>query len=295
MTWGRDTDDHDAAEQLELFTAAGGTLVDTASSFAAGAAQEILGTLLPAFNGYDIVISAKSGGVPDPGRPFNNSRRWLMSDLEQTLSRLGVERVDIWLVHGFDFYTPVDETLDVLAQAVTSGRVAYVGVCDWPETWVAHAWSYLNTVHRIPLACVQAEYSLANRGAERLLLPYLAETGSSLIAWSALGRGVLTGKYRFGTPADSRAASAHLRDFVAPYLGRDTAMVVEALCAAAEGLAVSPIDVALRWLETRDNVASALLGARTSAQLRGILNGADIELPQEIILALDDVSAGTLN
>ena len=290
MTWGRDTDDHDAAEQLEMFIAAGGTFVDTASSFAGGLAQEIVGSLLASFAGHDIVVSAKSGGVADAERPFNNSRRWLLTDLAHTLQRLSVDRVDIWTVTGFDPYTPVTETLDTLAQAVTSGDAAYVGICNWPDTWVAHAVSYLQTVHRMPLACVQAEYSLVNRSAERLLIPYLDQQAVSLVAWSALGRGTLTGKYRFGTPADSRAASAHLRDFVGPYLGGDSATVVEAVCAAADGLAVSPIDVALAWLRARTSVACALLGARTSAQLRGILNGAVIDLPRELIDALDEVS-----
>ena len=294
MTWGRDTDEYEAAKQLELFLENHGSYVDSASSFGDGAGQIMLGQLLPAFAETDIFISAKSGGNRDSQRPFDNSRRKLLKCLNATLERLHIDRLDLWMLHGFDAHTPVHETLDALAWAIDAGIVSYVGLCNWPATWVAHAQTYLSQVHRVPLACVQVEYSLVNRTAENLLLPYSCATGVSVVAWSPLGRGVLSGKYRYGTPSDSRGASSHLRSFVAPYLGRQSAVIVEAVCAAAEGLGVAPIDVALAWIRTRSAVTTSLLGARTAAQLRGILEGAPIDLPIEITTALDEVSVCAL-
>ncbi|MDR3360526.1 MAG: aldo/keto reductase [Bifidobacteriaceae bacterium] len=140
------------------------------------------------------------------------------------------------------------------------------------------------------MAAVEAEYSLLNRDLERELAPAAGALGIGLLAWSPLGRGVLTGKYRHGVPADSRAASTHLSGFVAPYLNSAAAAVVEAVATAASGLGVSPLDVALAWVRSRPLVASAILGARTPAQLHTALAGADLQLPDAIVQALGEVS-----
>ena len=115
--------------------------------------------------------------------------------------------------------------------------------------------------------------------------------GAGLLAWSPIGRGVLTGKYRHGTPADSRGASPHLGGFVGEYLTVQHRHVVDAVCTAAEGLGVAPIDVAVAWVRDRPGVASVLLGSRTAAQLRGALRAEELTLPDEIRTALDEVSA----
>jgi len=132
------------------------------------------------------------------------------------------------------------------------------------------------------------------RGAEREVLPAAAALGLGVLAWSPLGRGVLTGKYRTGTPADSRAASPHLSGFVGAYLDRESRRVVDAVVTAADGLGCSPVEVALAWVRDTDGVASALVGARTAAQLRVSLESEGLELPPEIGLALAEISAPDL-
>jgi aryl-alcohol dehydrogenase-like predicted oxidoreductase len=129
------------------------------------------------------------------------------------------------------------------------------------------------------------------RGIERELRPAAHELGFGLIGWSPLGRGVLTGKYRHSVPADSRAASPHLRGFVEPYLNARAGAVVEAVVTAAEGLGRAPLEVALAWVRDRQDVASVVLGARTAAQLRGSLAAVDLVLPEAIVEALEEVSA----
>src|SRR6476660_3918139 len=138
------------------------------------------------------------------------------------------------------------------------------------------------------------EYSLLNRTIEDEVLPAAHALGLGILAWSPLGRGVLTGKYRAGTPADSRAASAHFAGFVERYLVPAADRVVTAVCTAADGLGLAPLEVALAWVRDRPGVTSALLGARTAAQLRGSLQAEDVELPAEIRAALDEVSAPAL-
>jgi aryl-alcohol dehydrogenase-like predicted oxidoreductase len=115
-----------------------------------------------------------------------------------------------------------------------------------------------------------------------------------LLPWSPLGRGVLTGKYRNGPPADSRGASEHFEAFVAPYLDERSSSIVDAVLTAADGLGVSPVAVALAWVRDRPGVVAPIVGARTAAQLQGSLAAEHVELPPEIRSALDDVSAPVL-
>jgi aryl-alcohol dehydrogenase-like predicted oxidoreductase len=144
---------------------------------------------------------------------------------------------------------------------------------------------------RAPLASVQVEYSLLNRAPEQELVPAARALGLGVLAWAPLGRGVLTGKYRTGTPADSRAASPHFGNYVGAYLEPRSAQVVEAVARAAEGLQWSPLEVALSWIRDRPGVSAAIVGARTAAQLRGSLTVDECVLPDEISAALEDVSS----
>jgi aryl-alcohol dehydrogenase-like predicted oxidoreductase len=135
------------------------------------------------------------------------------------------------------------------------------------------------------------EYSLLERGVEREVLPACAALGLGVLPWSPLGRGVLTGKYRHGRPADSRAASPHFEAFVGRYLEPRSSRIVEALVTAASGLGVAPLEVALAWVRDRPGVVAPILGARTVGQLLGALRVEEMTLPAEIARALDDVSA----
>jgi aryl-alcohol dehydrogenase-like predicted oxidoreductase len=289
LTWSRDTDEHEAAEQLRDFVDAGGTLLDTAASYADGAAEELIGDLLrTTVSRDDVVLCTKAGVRHAPGgRVVDASRGALLSSLDGSLQRLGTDHVDLWLVQTPDPRTPLAETVDALRLALDSGRARYVGLSNHAGWQTARAATLLGPGR---LAAVEVEYSLLQRGVEREVVPAAADLGVGVLAWSPLGRGVLTGKYRRAVPADSRAASAHLAGFVEPYLGREAAPVVQALITAADGLERSPLEVALGWVLGRPEVASAIVGARTAAQLRGSL-AADLRLPAAITAALDEVSA----
>jgi aryl-alcohol dehydrogenase-like predicted oxidoreductase len=295
MTWGRDTDEVDAADQLADFVEAGGNLLDTAASYGDGAAEEQIGDLLGTVaERDDVILVTKSGVGSRAGRSVvDASRRSLLNSLEGSLERLGVDGVDLWLVQTPDARTPVEETLGALALAVQSGKTRYVGLSNHPAWSMAAAAGDLRRLG-VELCAAEMEYSLLERGIEREVVPAARALGFGILAWSPLGRGVLTGKYRHSIPADSRAASAHLRGFVEPYLNSSAGAIVEAVATAAEGLGVSPLEVALAWVRGADRVASAIVGGRTAAQLRACLAGADLELPSEIAEALDEISAPEL-
>ncbi|NMF29049.1 aldo/keto reductase [Cellulosimicrobium aquatile] len=293
MTWARDTDELDAAEQLRDFVDAGGTLVDTAASYADGDAESLLGSLLGAkVDRRDVLLCTKAGVRHTPSGPVvDASRGALLDSLDDSLARLGTDHVDLFLVHAPDPRTPFTETLSALRHAVTSGRARYVGLSNHPGWATARAATLLGGTDDVGLAAVQLEYSLLQRGAEREVVPAAESLGLGLLAWSPLGRGVLTGKYRRSLPADSRGASPHLAAFVEPYLDHASSGIVEAVVTAAEGLGRAPLDVAMSWLLGRPAVASAVVGARTPAQLRTSLAATDLVLPDAVRAALDDVSA----
>lgn len=296
LTWGRDTDEHEAREQLAAFTEAGGTLVDTAAGYGDGASEELLGSLLgDVVRRDDVVIATKAGISRSRGvRETNASRGSLLSTLDASLRRLGVDHVDLWQVHTWVDDTPLEETLSALDHAVTSGRAAYVGVSNYSGWQSAQAATWQRAVPgRAPLASTQVEYSLLNRRVEAEVLPAAAALGLGVLPWSPLGRGVLTGKYRSGTPADSRAASPHFASFVGAYLDDHSSRVVEAVARAAEGLEWTTVEVALAWVRDRVGVTAPIVGARTAAQLKGALSVEQCVLPPEIVAALDDVSSPT--
>ena len=286
MTWGRDTDEHEAAEQLRDFLDAGGSLVDVGTAYGEGACEEVLGKLLGAVAPRDEIVICAKAAVPMYRTGPDLSRRSLLAALDASLTRLGVDHLDLWTLPGWSSWVPLDETLSALATAVDSGRARYAGVANLTGWQAALA---ATTRPSGPVA-VQAEYSLVQREVERELLPAAAHLGLGVIAWSPLGRGVLTGKYRNGTPADSRAASPHLASFVEPYLDRISRRIVDAVLTAAEGLGCAPLEVALAWVRDRPGVSSVLVGARTAAQLRGSLASEEIQLPGEILHALDVIS-----
>ncbi|AYG83871.1 General stress protein 69 [Streptomyces hundungensis] len=294
LTWGRDVGEQDAADLLKAFWEAGGTLIDTADVYGGGDAEYLLGQLMERLvPRRDLVIATKAGSVPDPDRRFDGSRGHLLSALDASLQRLGTDHVDLWQVHAFDCGTPLEETLQALDLAVSSGRARYAGISNFSGWQLAKAatWQLAAPGVRTRLASTQMEYSLLQRGVEREVLPAALDLGVGLLPSSPLGRGVLTGKYRHGTPADSRGASEGLSAFVAPYLDDAASRIVDAVSIAADGLATTPLQVALAWVRDRPGVVAPIVGARNAHQLAAALSVEALSLPDEICQALDDVSA----
>jgi aryl-alcohol dehydrogenase-like predicted oxidoreductase len=293
MTWGRDTDEDDAAAQLSTFLDAGGTLVDTADVYVDGESERILGRLLRDGSHRErVVLATKAVSVRGGDRRRDASRRHLLAALDASLERLQTAYVDLWQLHAYDPDTPLDETLAALDAAVSSGRARYVGISNYNGWQTAKAATWQQAwPGRAPIVSTQMEYSLLQRGIEREVLPAAMDLGVGVLPWSPLGRGVLTGKYREGTPADSRGASPQYSRFVQPYLGERADRIVGAVLAAADGLGGAPVAGARAWARDRPGVVAPIVGARTAGQLAGSLDAENVVLPAEIVAALDDVSA----
>jgi aryl-alcohol dehydrogenase-like predicted oxidoreductase len=249
----------------------------------------LIGTLFPR---DEVIIATKAGiNFSDGVRKVDASRHSLIADLDRSLSRLGTDYVDVWQVHNWDELTPLDDTLSALDYAYTTGRARYVGISNFSGWQLARAATkQQSNSMKAPLTTVQSEYSLLNRSAEYELIDASLECGLGFLAWAPLARGVLTGKYRKGVPSDSRGAAPHFAKHIEPYLDARSSKIVEAVAVAAEGLGFSPLEVALAWVRDAPGVTSALIGARTGAQLRGVLKSEEIALPDIVRTALDEIS-----
>src|SRR4051812_5809525 len=318
MTWGRDTDEHEARDQLIAFAEAGGTLVDTAAGYGDGASEELIGQLIGDVVARDEIVLATKGGISRRSgqRETYASRGRLLADLDGSLRRLGVDHVDLWQVHTWVDGVPLEETLTALDLAVASGRAAYVGISNYSGWQTAQAATWQRAVPgRTTLASTQVEYSLLNRDIELDVVPAAAALGLGILPWSPLGRGVLTGKYRSGIPSDSRGASPTYSGFVERYLdprgkavgggvaraaegvprpspgsvGRSRAPrgrgVVEGAAGAAGGLGGSTAGVARAGVRARPGVTAPIVGARPAKQLLGLLGVEELSLPAEIVAA----------
>ena len=293
MTWGRDTDEIEAADQCRAFLDAGGNFLDTAATYGDGDSERVIGGLIGTlFPRHQVIIATKTGiNFSEGVRKVDASRHAMIADLDRSLARLGTDYVDVWQVHSWDELTPLDDTLSALDYAYTTGRARYVGISNFSGWQLARAATkQQSNSMKAPLTTVQGEYSLLNRSAEYELIDASVNCGLGFLAWAPLARGVLTGKYRKGVPSDSRGAAPHFAKHIEPYLDARSSKIVEAVAVAAEGLGFSPLEVALSWVRDAPGVTSALIGARTGAQLRGVLKSEEISLPDIVRTALDEIS-----
>jgi aryl-alcohol dehydrogenase-like predicted oxidoreductase len=293
MTWGRDTDAHEAADQARAYIEAGGNFLDSANQYGNGDSERVIGGLIGTlFRREDVVISTKAGiSYESSALKSDASRPALMSALDQSLARLGTDHVDLWQVQIWDEKVPLEDSLSALDWAYTSGRARYVGISNFNGWQSARAISLQEANSaKAPIISIQNEFSLLARDVENDALECAVNLNRGFIAWSPLGRGALTGKYRNGIPADSRAATPHFAPFIEPYLNERSRRIVEAVSVAAQGLGYSPLEVALAWVRDFPGVTSAVVGARTGAQMRGILVSEEIALPEVVRSALDEIS-----
>jgi aryl-alcohol dehydrogenase-like predicted oxidoreductase len=282
MTFGRTTAEPDAFAQLDRFTEAGGTLVDTADSYGEGVSESIVGRWIasrPAHVRDTIVLATKARFPTGPGtNDVGLSRKHLARALDASLERLGVETIDLYQAHSYDPHTPIEETLRFLDDAVTAGKIHYVGLSNFT------AWQVQRTVDLAEFrnltgpSALQAQYNLLTRELEWEIMPALEANGLGLLVWSPLAGGLLTGGRALegaGLPAVRVA---------------QTEEVLGALRAVAAGRGVSPGRVALAWTAAQPAVTSVILGARTMEQLDDNLAAFDLVLDADELARLAAVS-----
>src|ERR1700758_3453895 len=298
MTFGVETDDPGAQAQLDRFVAAGGTLVDTADVYGDGRSEEIIGRWLasrPAGVTEPVVLATK-GRFPldDSPNGAGLSARHLTRALDASLRRLGVEAVDLYQVHAFDPWTPLEETVRTLDGFARAGKIRYWGLSNftgWQLTKAVHLARALNTAGPVTL---QPQYSLLARETEWEIVPAALDAGLGLLPWSPLGGGWLSGKYRRDQrPTGATRLGEDPNRGMEAYDRRGTDRtwhVIDAVQKVAEDRGVSMAEVALAWVTGRPAVSSTILGARTLDQLEANLRAADLRLTAAETAALDAAS-----
>jgi aryl-alcohol dehydrogenase-like predicted oxidoreductase len=298
MTFGTETDEAGAHEQLDEFLQAGGTFVDTADVYSHGVSEEIIGRWFasrPADVTEPVVLATKGRfGMDDSPNGAGLSARHLTRALDASLARLGLASVDLYQVHAYDALTPMEETLRTLDQFVRAGKIRYYGLSNftgWQLTKAVHLARAMNVAGPVTL---QPQYSLLAREIEWEIVPAVLDAGLGLLPWSPLGGGWLSGKYRRDQrPAgDTRLGDDPNRGMEA-YDRRGTERawnVIDAVQKVAEDRGVSMAQVALAWVTDRPAVTSTILGARTMSQLQANLRAAGLHLTEAETAALDAAS-----
>ncbi|MEV6412181.1 aldo/keto reductase [Kribbella sp. NPDC051718] len=297
MTFGNETDEDGAHEQLDRYVEAGGNFVDTADVYTAGASENIIGHWLAKSGARDNVVLATKGRFPmgDGPNDLGTSRRHLRQALDASLTRLGVDHVDLYQLHSWDPITPLQESLSFLEDAVRAGKILYGGLSNFTGWQLQKACDLIDRRGWSPLVTLQPQYNLLVREIEWEIIPAAQDNGLGLLPWSPLGGGWLTGKYSFDEePTGETRLGDDPNRGVESWFRRSKNQrvrdVVEAVRAIAEARGVSMAQVALAWLVDRPAITSVILGARTMTQLDDNLAAADLYLTPEETQRLDEAS-----
>jgi len=286
--WGHGAAPDEVRRIVDAYAAAGGNFIDTANGYQFGQSEEILGEVLTGRRN-DFVLATKFTFRTDPKSDIlitGNSRRSLVTSVEASLKRLKTDRIDIFWAHIWDNVTPTEELVRGFDDLARSGKILYAGLSDFPAWRVARAATIAELRGTVPIAGIQVEYSLVERTTEAELLSAGKALGLGIVAWSPLGGGMLTGKYRNGE-------TGRLQGFGGRVFQRESSpqrsAILDTLIAVADAARVTPSEVAIAWVAAKG--AIPIIGPRTVAQLENNLAATKLKLSPEQLAQLDKVSA----
>ncbi|WCN79255.1 aldo/keto reductase [Micromonospora sp. LH3U1] len=286
--------EEEAEPIFRQYLEAGGNFIDTADFYTAGESEKILGRLIDRAGVRDrLVLTSKATNTVDPTDPnaSGNGRKHIMRAVEASLSRLGTDYIDLYLLHTWDRITPVEEVVHTLDDLVRAGKIRYAGLSDVPAWYAARAQSYAEAHGLAPMINLQLPYSLVSRGIEAEFVSMAQTLGMGLTAWSPIGGGLLSGKYK--RDGDGMSGTGRLTNPDAG--GREISpsdwKVIEVLDDVAADLGRSMAQVAINWVATQPAVASVIIGASSPEQLASNVGALDFEIPADARRRLEDASA----
>ncbi|MEM9454248.1 MAG: aldo/keto reductase [Myxococcota bacterium] len=291
--WGWGTSVQESTAILDRFIERGGNFIDTANMYTKGHSEKIIGDHVgrdPAKRDRLVIATKFTGNMyrKDPNGGGTN-RKAIVQQCEHSLRRLQTDYIDLYWMHAWDHFTPIEETMRALDDLVAAGKVRYVGVSDTPAWKVTQANMLAEMNRWTRFVGLQIEYSLIQRTVEGELVPMAQELGLGVTPWSPLKGGVLTGKFTRDSDRKSERG-----DWVNPLLNEDTFKLVDILVDIAQTLDSTPARVALRWVQNRPGVTSTIIGARRMEQLDDNLACLDLELPAEATATLDEATKPAL-
>jgi aryl-alcohol dehydrogenase-like predicted oxidoreductase len=291
--WGSSVAESEAI--ISRFMERGGNFIDTANVYTKGHSEKIIGDFIgrDASRRDRVVIATKFFGNLYPGDPNGGgaNRKTVISSCEQSLRRLQTDYIDLYWMHCWDRFTPVEETMRALDDLVAAGKVRYIGFSDTPAWKVSQAQMIARFRGWAPLVALQIEYSLLERTVEGELMPMALELGLGVTPWSPLKSGVLSGKY---TRENAATVKADRGERVTQNLGEKVYAIIDELIAIGKELTASPASVAIAWVQGRPGVASTIIGARRMDQFDQNLAALEIALTANQIATLDKLSKPTL-
>ena len=273
-------------------------LIDCANSYSltdargnSGQSEMILGRALRGKRD-DVVITSKVWSTTGPGPNDRGlSRYHILREVEQSLMRLNTDHIDVYLVHNFDESTPLTETIRALDDLVRSGKVCYVGCCNYAAWQVCKALWIADALNTTPYICVQNPYSLLNRALEREMFGLVQDTGLGVMAYSPLAVGLLGGLYSPGKPPPrgSLWAERKVSEFEAAVQGTPC-KIINALKTCATELDKTPAQLALAWILSHSEITTTIVGCDSTDEIPDIIGAVGWSLPDDVRQELDNVS-----
>ena len=284
-----------AARIIGRYLEAGGNHFDIADVYAGGAAEEIVGSAIRASRDRLVVTTKVRWPTGSDANQAGLSRYHIFNSVEASLRRLQTDRIDVLYMHGWDAWTPLEESLRAFDDLVTAGKVRYIGVSNFKAWQVMKALGLGDHHGWARFVAAQYQYSLVVRDIESEFSDMCAGEGVGIVPWGPLGGGFLTGKYRRDRPPAGAGRIASTPDeWEESWQRRATEenwAILDAVGAIAAAHGATHGEVALAWLLTRPAVASVVVGARTVEQLERNLPGAELKLASEEVERLDSISA----
>src|SRR4051794_36124967 len=298
MQFGWSADEPASFAVMDAFAEAGGTLIDTSDIYSIGSAdkyggvsEQIIGRWLQARNNRQALVLATKvrGRMWDGPNGEGLSRAHLIRACDDSLRRLQTDYIDLYQAHWFDADTPIEETLETLADLVRAGKVRYIGCSNYPAWRLALALGTSERLHAARYDSLQPHYNLAHRDEfERELEELCLDQKIGVIPYSPLAGGFLTGKYRRGAdvPESARASGVQKR-----YFNERGWAIIDALEQVAQARGATISQIALAWLLSRPAVTSPIIGANRPEQLSDTLGALEVALTSAEIKQLDDASS----
>jgi aryl-alcohol dehydrogenase-like predicted oxidoreductase len=294
--WGWGSTVNDSETILSTFFEQGGNFIDTANGYTKGHSEKIIGDYFQRNKGLRnrMVIATKFttnmyAGDPNGGGANNKT---IIASCEESLKRLQTDYIDLYWMHAWDKFTPIEETMKALDNLVNSGKVRYIGFSDSPAWKAAQAQTLAHFRGWSPLIALQIEYSLMERTVEDELIPMAMELGLGVTPWGPLRGGALSGKY---TRENAGQMKADRGERVTAYLTEKNYDLIDELLKIAKEHNTTAAAIALSWLQNRPGVSSTIIGARTLDQLKSNLAALEVNLTPEQSTALDNLSKPPLS
>lgn len=291
MTFGHGADEAEAGRITDACLDAGLNFFDTANTYNAGVSETMLGNILKGRR-RQAVIASKVFNPMGPGpNDSGMSRLHILHAVEDSLRRLQTDYLDIYYIHHVDVQTPLEEMLRAMDDLVRSGKVRYIAVSNYEAWRLMEALWTSDSRNLARFEIYQPQYSLVVRDIEQEIVPVCETKGLGVVVWSPLAGGYLTGKYQPGQNTAQGSRSEEGWAFPSRFFHPDHSNVLATLLEVAAELGRSPAQVALRWVLDQGFVTSAIVGARSEAQIEETLQAAGWRLPEEMRAKLDAVSA----